>query len=180
MKFIGSFLIFLLWLISAVADAQPTTLSFESVDSLQQTDPRPVVVFIHTDWCRFCSAMKTRTFADEAVIEILNEYFYFVDFDAESSAPIVFNRRIFNYKPTGATTGIHELAEVLGSINGKVAYPALCIMSPDNEIIFQQNYFMNADELMGVLDYLIEIQNPSLTFPEEGIDNASGRNRGFN
>src|SRR5690554_2781655 len=110
MKFIGSFLIFLLWLISAVANAQTITLSFESLDSLQQTDPRPVVVFIHTDWCRFCSAMKT-SFADEAVIEILNEYFYFVDFDAESSAPIVFNRRIFNYKPTGATTGIHELAE---------------------------------------------------------------------
>lgn len=160
--------------------AQPATYSFAAIDTLQQADPRPVVVFIHTDWCRFCSAMKTGTFTDEAVVEVLNEHFYFVDFDGESTRPVIFKGRTYNHKPTGANTGVHELAEVLGSINGKIAYPTLCILNSDYEIIFQHNSFMNADELMGVLDYLIEIQNPSLTLPEEGIDNASGRNRGFN
>lgn len=180
MRFTGRILIVLFWLISAVAFAQPNTLAFEAVDSLQQKSPRPVVVFIHTDWCRFCFAMKTRNFTDEAVVEVLNEHFYFVDFDGESTRPVIFKGRTYNHKPTGANTGVHELAEFLGSINGKVTYPTLCILNSEYELVYQHNSFMNADELMGVLDYLIEIQNPSLTLPEEGIDNASGRNRGFN
>lgn len=136
--------------------AQPATYSFEAVDSLQQVAPRPVVVFIHTSWCRFCAAMKTETFGDEAVEELLNNHFYFVDFDAEFQSPVDFGGRIYHYKPTGTNTGVHELAEALGSINGKLAYPALRIMTPNDEIIYQHNSFITRDELMTVLEMVLQ------------------------
>lgn len=149
-------LLFLLLTFLNGSTAQPTSYSFENVDSLQQVAPRPVVVFIHTSWCRFCAAMKTETFGDEAVVELLNEHFYFVDFDTESKSPVDFGGRIYHYKPTGTNTGVHELAEALGSINGKLAYPALRIMTPNDEIIYQHNSFMNRDELMTVLEMVLQ------------------------
>lgn len=141
--------------LSLVTTAQPETYSFEAVDSLQQVEPRPVVIFIHTDWCRFCAAMKSNSFADDAVIRLLNNDFYFVDFEAESTAAILFDGRTFEYKPTGANTGVHELAETLGTVDSKLSYPVLCILNPDYEIIYQHNSFMNGDELRTVLEMLM-------------------------
>lgn len=138
--------------ISHVTTAQPKTYSFEAIDSLQQVEPRPVVIFLHTDWCRFCAAMKTNSFADDEVIRLLNNDFYFVDFEAESTAAVRFGERTFEYNPTGANTGVHELAEALGSLEGKLSYPVLCILNPEYEIIYQHNSFMNGDELRTVLE----------------------------
>lgn len=148
-------IIWLLFTISNGTIAQPKMFSFEVVDTLQQLEQRPVMVFIHTDWCRFCAAMKTETFTNNTLVELLNEHFYFIDFDGEATTTVVFDGRTFHYKPTGANTGVHELAEALGSINGKLAYPALRIMTPNDEIIYQHNSFMNADELMTVLEMVL-------------------------
>ena len=141
--------------------AQAHYYSFEQLDSLQQREPRPVAVFIYTDWCRFCAMMENTTLQDERVIAQLNEAFYFVALDAEEERDIVVGGRVFGYQPSGNHTGEHELAEQLGTIEGTLSYPTLCFLNPAYEITFQYNQFISADDLSRVLKKLTLTTNKS-------------------
>ncbi len=139
------------WLGPTITNAQLNTYQFEQINSLQKLEKRNVVVFIHTDWCKYCQAMETTTFKNDSIIKLLNTKFYFIDLNAEVKRNINFQNHLFKYKPTGTNTGIHELAEQLGTIEGKVAYPTICILNSDNEIVFQFNQFINSKNLQAVL-----------------------------
>jgi thioredoxin-related protein len=142
------------FLLPDTAFSQLRMYEFEQIDSLQKTEKRNVVVFIHTDWCKYCQAMLNITFKDASIINKLNNHFYFTELDAEEKRDITFGNKTFKYKPTGANTGIHELAVQLGSIDNTVAYPALCFLNFENEIIFQYNQFINAKDLNIILTRL--------------------------
>ena len=134
--------------------AQLPQISFSQLDSLQKKDPRKVVVFIHTDWCRYCRAMEETTFKNAAVKKFLNNEFYFVFLNAEEKQDILFNRHVFKFKPTGSGTGIHELAEQLGTIKGSGTYPAFCFLNEKNEIIYQVADYISARDFKNILDRL--------------------------
>lgn len=110
-----------------------------------------MVVFIHTDWCRYCRAMEETTFKNPAVKKILSSEFYFVSLNAEEKKDILFNRQVFKFKPTGSGTGIHELAEQLGTIKGTVTYPAVCFLNEKNEIIYQVADYISAVDFSNIL-----------------------------
>ncbi len=124
---------------------------FEQIDSLQKIEKKIVVVFIHTNWCRYCEAMKHTTFKNKHIITTLNSNFYFINLDAEEKQNIAFNNNTFRYKPTGDQTGINELAEQLGSINGKISFPGICFLNAENQIIYQHNEFLPAKDLEIIL-----------------------------
>ena len=143
-------------LLPALSFSQIKQYQFEQIDSLQKIEKKIVVVFIHTNWCRFCEAMKHTTFKNKELINTLNKNFYFINFDAEEKRSIAFNNNTFHYKPTGNRTGINELAEQLGDINGKVSFPGLCILDADNQIIYQHNEFLSAKNFKTILHRLKE------------------------
>lgn len=124
---------------------------FEQIDSLLQVEERPVVVFLHTDWCRYCEAMQQKSFSVEEVQAILSEKYYFVPFDAESEEEVLFRGHQFGFEPTGRGTGVHSLAKALGTIEGELAYPSLVVLNAEYEIIFQYAGFMNARSLTKIL-----------------------------
>lgn len=130
---------------------QLKTYAFEELDSLQGVQKRPVVVFIHTDWCRYCQMMKHTTFQNDSVIKLLNEKFYFVSFNAEERRDVTLNGHVFHYQPTGIHTGIHQLADHLATINGKLAYPTISVLTPDNKIVVQYPQFISAKDLINLL-----------------------------
>jgi thioredoxin-related protein len=150
--------IFMIWtcILSLAQNSftQIITYPFEQLDSLQKTEKRNIIVFIHTDWCKYCQLMKNTTLKDDRVIKLLNDKFYFVDLNAEEKRNIVFNRHNFKYKPTGANTGTHELADQLGNFEDKLSYPTLCILNADYEIIFQYPEYMNVKDLKDFLTRL--------------------------
>lgn len=125
--------------------------TFSELDSLMLKEPRPVAVFLHAEWCKFCKNMEQTTFQNEAVVRLLNEGYYFVSFDGEQRAEVVFQGRIFRYQPTGRNTGTHELAAALGTSDDSLIYPAFLILNTDYEVIFQHNAFLNSEQLNGVL-----------------------------
>jgi thioredoxin-related protein len=134
--------------------AQLHLVQFEQIESLQRAENRNVIVFIHTDWCKYCKVMHNKTFKNEEVIKLINDKFYFIDFDAEEKREIVFNQATFKYKPNGSSSGVHDLALQLGTINNQISYPTLCILNKKNEIIFQYNSFLNAKDLRQLLEKL--------------------------
>lgn len=141
---------------SLTAFAQPESYSFGQVDSLQQREQRNLVVFIHTDWCRFCLAMENTTFKDHEVTRLLNQHFWFIRLDAEQKEDISFGGHVFRYKPGGAGTGVNELAEQLGTIDNKLSFPSVCVLSPENEIVFQAGQFIAAKDFIKIMRVFIE------------------------
>jgi len=148
--------IFILLLLSLLwannSFSQLKTYSFSQLDSLQTIEKRMVVVFIHTDWCSFCQAMKNTTLKNKNTIQILNDRFYFVQLNAEEKKDLVFHNKNYRFVPTGNKTGTHELTIELGTINNKLAFPSICILEPGNDIVFQQSSFYSAKELLQILE----------------------------
>lgn len=154
-------LIYIVFFVSlhAVAQEQEAlalkTYSFEEVSALQLQEKKPVVVFIHTEWCKFCLAMKQNTFTNKEIINMLNTHYYFISFDAESKKDITFNSHTFKFKPTGDNTGVHELAVAL--TDNKLTYPATIVLSPNNEIRFQSTNFLSSKGLLKTLKQAVQI-----------------------
>ncbi|MEO8255606.1 MAG: thioredoxin family protein [Flavobacterium sp.] len=136
--------------------AQLKTYSFEEAEKLSKENPKPFVIFIHTDWCKFCQAMKKTTFKNETIWTKLNSDFYFVSFNAEEKRTILFNKIHFHFKPTGNNSGTHELAIALGTIKKQLVFPVLCILNTKSEIIFQHSGYLKAKELKLILEKLKE------------------------
>jgi thioredoxin-related protein len=134
--------------------SQIRTYHFEQIDSLQKKQKRNIVVFIHTDWCKYCIAMQNITFKNDSISNKLNNEFYFIELNAEEKRDITYGNHTFKYKPTGTNTGTHELAAQLATVDNKVAYPTLCFLNFENEIIFQYNQFINAKDLQIILTRL--------------------------
>lgn len=125
--------------------------SFSQLDSLMTLEQRPVAVFLHAEWCKYCKNMEQTTFQNESVIHLLNEKYYFISFDGEQKEKVVFNKHRFDYIPNGRNSGTHQLAAALGTVDGILAYPALVILNPKYEIIFQYNGFLEDQGLTAIL-----------------------------
>lgn len=142
--------------ITSTGFCQLQSRSFEEVDSLQHIQKRKIIVFIQTDWCQYCQRMKATTFKNQEIIEKLNSDFYFISFNAEEKRNITFNNQTFKYKPSGNNVGVHELALPLGTINNQIAYPVLCVLNENSEIIFQYSNYLSTKDFQILLEKLKE------------------------
>ena len=136
------------------AQSKKTTLNiftFEEVEKLHQQKPKPIVVFIYTDWCNICHAMKKNTFKNEEIITFLNDQFYFIKLNAEDTNDIQFLGQTFKHKPSGFKTGTHELAIELASIKGSISYPTTTFLNSRLEITIQINYYINSITMYSLL-----------------------------
>jgi len=129
-------------------------VTFQEADSLLKIENKPIVVFLYTDWCKYCHSMKASVFSDSTVIDYLNENFYVVWFNGESNQDVSFAGKTFQFKPNGNGSGVHELAVQLGTIDGQLNYPTLSVLNEKYEIVFQYGGVLYKDELMAVLESL--------------------------
>lgn len=144
-------LLFVLVLMANGSSAQLKTHTFEQAEKMSKTNPRPFVVFIHTDWCKFCKTMENTTFKNKYIVNKLNQDFYFISFNAEEKKDIIFKENTFRFKPKGNNSGIHELAEILADKNGNVVYPTLTILNSDYSIMAQLQSYIGPKELLQIL-----------------------------
>lgn len=131
--------------------AQLKTYTFSEAEKLEQQNPKPIFVFIHTSWCKYCKMMENSTFKNPEVVQLLNEHFYFVSLDAEQKSPILFKNNTFRFKPKGQNTGVHELAEELGTVDGAITYPTFSILDKNNTILLQISEYTDAETMIGLL-----------------------------
>jgi len=130
--------------------------SFEEAFKLQEKEKKPIIVFFHTNWCKYCFAMKKNTFIDKKVIDLLNKHYYFISFDAESKESVNIKGKIFKNK-----SGIHQIVEVLASKNNTISYPSTIIISANNTIDEQIDSFLSAEEISKILTTYINKSNYS-------------------
>jgi len=141
----------LAFLTAASTFAQLKTHTFEEAEKLAAETPKPYVIFIHTDWCKFCKMMENTTFKNKEIIAALNRNFYFISFNAEEKKDIFFKETVFKFKPKGNNSGVHELATALAEKNGNTTYPTIAILNPDYSVVAQLQSYINAKDLLQVL-----------------------------
>lgn len=132
-----------------------TIYSFEEVEKLHQQHPKPLLVFVYTDWCNICFGMKNTTFKNEQIIEILNANFYVIFLNAETKKEIAFFGKSFK----NSTTGIHDLANILASKNKQMVYPTTVIVNKDLSIELQFQGFLKSTKLKSVLESFLTKNN---------------------
>jgi hypothetical protein len=71
--------------------------------------------------------------------------------NGEEKRDITFFGRTFNYKPSGANTGIHELAKELASLDGNVSYPTTIILNSNLEINLQISDYISGKNMLLIL-----------------------------
>ncbi|MGO3109525.1 MAG: thioredoxin family protein [Sphingobacterium sp.] len=141
------------FLLGSVATAQLKTFSIEDVDSLMLDKQKPILILLSTDWCKYCQMQKKQI---EKNNDFLNQNnFYYVIFNAESKDAIVFQQRTFHYKPTGLSSGIHELAVALNG-SEKVAFPTWVLLDTKYQVLFRYNGVLKPLEIKELLKAIKE------------------------
>jgi thioredoxin-related protein len=145
--------IILIWLISLnLCRAQD--LQWTSIDNLNDSirkQPKPVLIFIYTDWCKYCKMQENNTFANDEVASKLNNDFYAIRLNGESREPIKFLNRIYQFRPNGSETGSHELAEYLAKKDDEIVYPTTVFLTPQLLIASKISGFINSSDLLNLL-----------------------------
>lgn len=113
------------------------------------------VAFFHANWCTICYGMRRTTLNESRVVEMLNAHFLFLPFDAEQRESFDFAGQTFRYRPNGSTSGMHEWAMELATVDGQVQFPTLTAFNAQHEIVFQHQGLLAPDALMVVLEELL-------------------------
>jgi len=137
--------------LAEVGFAQMSSLTFSTVEQQMKVEPKPLVVFLHTDWCNYCALMEKKTFSNPVVQDLLKEKVYFISFNAETKEAVTFQQHSFVFKKKGMQGGVHELAEALSSKN---AYPALIVLNEKYEIMYQHHAYVGPKEMLQLLKAL--------------------------
>ena len=155
MKNLKLIYLILVLIFGLVSQASAQTLRWTSFDHLTDSlrvRPKPIVIFIYTDWCKYCELMKQNTFANRQVIKALNEGFYLLALQAEDQESITFLNRTYTFDYSGNETGTHQLATFLGKKNGILSYPTTVFISPTLQRLGTHPNFLSDKELLAILN----------------------------
>jgi thioredoxin-related protein len=134
--------------ITFLGKTQLQQYKIEQLDSLQQREPKPVLVFMYADWCVYCKQMRFTTFRNKKLLDVLNKQFYVVAFNGEQTSPVYFRSRKFEFVPTGDGTGYHQVLFALGMPRNEIGYPSISFLKADLTVMDNASGYLSAKELL--------------------------------
>lgn len=133
------------------SDGSLTWLSIDEASKLKNLEGKLYFVDVYTSWCKWCKVMDQQTFTDASVIELLDERFHVVKFNAEQTDIVNWNGAEYLYK-AGGRRGIHTLS--LKLLNGRLSYPSFAVLDKDRNPIKIIVGFKKPEQLLKELNNL--------------------------
>lgn len=140
----------LLWPSYSFAQQEISWTSFEHLNDSLRKERKPLMIYVYTDWCKYCKMQDNSTFNDTELSKYLSSNFYCLKLNAEEKNDIIFLNRTYRFKSSGAGTGQHELAEFLAKENGDVHFPATIFLSTELEFREKLIGFQSVKEIYSV------------------------------
>ncbi len=136
---------------SFVTQAQEVNwLSFEEALKMNQTNPKPILVDLYTDWCGWCKKMDATTYKNEVIVKYINDNFYAVKMDGEGKEDIAFKGKTFKFVQQGRTK-YHELAAAI--LKGKMSYPSTAFFNAEQQLIQTVPGYLTTERFEKILAY---------------------------
>jgi len=127
--------------------SQMKTGTFSDLEVQQKEDPKPVVIHLYTDWCAICKIESYRLSKDKELVSMMNDHFYFVNFEAEKTKETIhFQNQEFEYLQNG-NSGIHELALALSKNKNQPVYPLWVFLDKHQNLVYYQEGQMTPEKM---------------------------------
>lgn len=133
--------------------AQVEWMTLDEALERQADEPRKIMIDLYTDWCGWCKTMDRTTFSDPTLGAYINENYYPVKFNAESTEPVTFRGKEYKFRKQGKR-GYHELAVYLTRSN--LSYPTTVFLNPDGTVIQAVPGYQKAEDLEPIVRYFSE------------------------
>jgi thioredoxin-related protein len=168
---------------SSTAQDKVHWLTWEEAIQKSKTKKKKILVDIYTPWCGWCKKMDKSTYQSPELADYINQHYYAVKFDAESTADIVLNNKTYKYTRYGAK-GYHELASVL--LQGKLSYPSTVFLDEQMQLIQAIPGFQEINTLSMITTYFASDSHKSIPWQRytdqfvrsQGQDNRAKRKGG--
>ncbi|MGY3792914.1 thioredoxin family protein [uncultured Aquimarina sp.] len=138
-----TFLFMILMNYETIAQEKETInwITFEQLDDSLNTRPKKVLINFYTDWCSYCKKMDRVSFTKPEIIQKINEEYYAVKMNAESTDTIAFDGATFTNKNNlTQRNAIHEIPTLLASRkNTTFSLPAIIFL--DETFKIRKRYF---------------------------------------
>lgn len=127
--------------------SQMKTGTFSDLEVQQKQNPKPVVIHLYTDWCAVCKIEAHRLNKDKELVCMINDHFYFVNFEAEKTKETIhFQNKDFEYLQNG-NSGIHELALALSKNKNQPVYPLWIFLDQHQNLVYYQEGQMTPEKM---------------------------------
>lgn len=147
-----AFISLLLTLLAVSVQAQQIKwLTFEEAVAKSKDNPKKMIIDLYTDWCKWCKVMDENTFAHPVIAKYINENYYAVKFNAESTKPVQFAGHTFTNQKQGGRSP-HDLAIAL--TQGKLSYPTYVFMDEKSQIIHVQPGYIEPKQFEPMIAYI--------------------------
>jgi len=127
-------------------------IEFDDALRLAKLHRKPVLVYIHTDWCAWCKLLEQKALNDGPTVRYINRNFFAVKLNAETSDTIRYQGRSFT-KAFG--NQVHSLASIF--LKGDYSFPSLFVLNPEGRLLTPMRGYLSPQELQDRLRYFAEL-----------------------
>ncbi len=114
---------------------------------------KKVFIDFYTDWCTYCRKMDKAVFTKPKVVNLLNEAYFAVRFDAETESEVQFGGQIFiNDQLKKTRTPIHQIAQLLALREGQFAPPTMVVLDENFTVTARYFEYMDSKKLIRALE----------------------------
>lgn len=118
---------------------------------MSKVNSKPVFINIYTKWCEYSYKMNNYTLMNDTIINLLNDRFNYVLFDAEFRKPITYNgEKYINLDPYGPRSA-HLLTNEL--LDGNLSYPTYLLIL-DSEVMYITSGYVETWDMIDILIYI--------------------------
>jgi thioredoxin-related protein len=127
--------------------------TIEEAEALSRQNPRKIMIDVYTDWCGWCKKMDAETFSHPVIAQYVNDHYYAVKLNAESTQDITFNGHTYKYVAQNGR-GYHELAA--GLLNGRLSFPSIAYLNEKLELLGAVPGYKGPADMESLLNYISE------------------------
>ena len=133
-------------------------LGLNEAERLSEKSNKNMLLFFYRENCDFCEKMKSQTFTDSSVINLINKNFFPVMLNGKSKARITYNKKEFkNDKPNPEDQPyFHNLfKELVDMKEGNYYWPTIVIVNGEHKKIIQGSGFWPKEQALRNLKQII-------------------------
>ncbi len=138
---------------TAQSREQVNWLTFEQLSDSLDARPKKVLISFHTEWCAYCRKMHQEVYTNPQVAKTINDGYYAVQFDAETTDTVRFDGQVFaNSRATSRRKAFHDLALILGSRGHRFTVPVTLVFDEKFNVISRHFEYLDSKKLLAILE----------------------------